>query len=328
MKDLFTSSSYVLIISHQGPDGDSIGSSVALARYLKKLNVKSHIIFPDPFPSYYDWLLEGEDFTVANLDSERLSSLFDKGDLICCLDFNHLYRCGDILHPLVKKHETNTLVIDHHTYPEHFSKYEFIDDSASSTCELIYRLVQESKDLDLIDQSISEAIYTGLVTDTGSFKFSSTSSYTHQVASQLMKTSFNHTRIQQRISDENSISRLHLLGYALQKIVVNTELSLAYLLLTDKELKRFDFKKGDTEGFVNYVLSIKDVEVAVFVREDESIFKFSFRSKGKIKVNDFAKFYYNGGGHENAAGGSARLMNHEKITQELIENFKKYCQGQ
>ena len=121
-------------------------------------------------------------------------------DLICCLDFNHIYRCGEVLHSHIKKREIDTLVIDHHTYPDIFSTYEFIDDSASSTCELIYRLIQESKDLDLIDQSISEAIYTGLVTDTGSFKFSSTSSYTHQVASQLMKTNFDHTQIQQRIS--------------------------------------------------------------------------------------------------------------------------------
>ena len=327
MKDLFTSSSFVLIISHQGPDGDSIGSSVALARYLKKLSIKSHIIFPDPFPSYYDWLLEGEDFTVAIKDSEKLPSLFDMADLICCLDFNHVYRCGDILHKHVKQHNINSLVIDHHTYPEHFSTYEFMDASASSTCELIYRLIQENKDIDLVDQSISEAIYTGLVTDTGSFKFSSTSAYTHQVASQLMMTNFDHTKIQQKISDENSLSRLHLLGYALQKIVVNTELSIAYLLLTAEELKRFDFKKGDTEGFVNYALSIKGVEVAVFLREDESIFKFSFRSKGKIKVNDFAKSYYNGGGHENAAGGSSQLMSPDIVSGELIENFKKYCQG-
>ena len=104
MKNLFTSSSFVLIISHQGPDGDSIGSSVAMARYLKKLSIKSHIVFPDPFPSYYDWLLEGEDFTVANKHSEKLPSLFDMADLICCLDFNHLYRCGDILHHHVKQH--------------------------------------------------------------------------------------------------------------------------------------------------------------------------------------------------------------------------------
>ena len=327
MKDLFTSRTFVLIISHQGPDGDSIGSSVALARYLKKLSVKSHIIFPDPFPSYYGWLLEEEDFTVANSYPEKLPSLFDMADLICCLDFNHLYRCGDVLHNHVEQHNIDTLVIDHHTYPEHFSTYEFMDASASSTCELIFRLIQENNDTDLIEQSISEAIYTGLVTDTGSFKFSSTSAYTHQVASQLMMTNFDHTKIQQRISDENSISRLHLLGYALQKIVVNTELSIAYLLLTADELKRFNFKKGDTEGFVNYALSIKGVEVAVFSREDESIFKFSFRSKGKIKVNDFAKLYYSGGGHENAAGGSSKLMNSEKISIELIENFKKYCQG-
>ena len=119
-------------------------------------------------------------------------------DLICCLDFNHLYRCGDVLHHHVKQHNINSLVIDHHTYPEHFSTYEFMDASASSTCELIYRLIQENKDVDLVEKSISEAIYTGLVTDTGSFKFSSTSAYTHQVASQLMMTNFDHSKIQQK----------------------------------------------------------------------------------------------------------------------------------
>ncbi len=326
MKNILTSSSYVLIISHQGPDGDSIGSSVALARYLKKINIKCHIIFPDPFPSYYDWLLKEEEFSEVNSDLHTLSSLFDKADLVCCLDFNHLNRCGEVLRNYIQEGKIDTFVIDHHTYPEHFSTYEFIDSAASSTCELIYRLIQENNDNHLIDESISEAIYTGLVTDTGSFRFSSTSSYTHQVASNLMLTGFDHSLIQQRISDQNSISRLHLLGYSLQKIVVNTELSIAYLLLTADELQSFDFKKGDTEGFVNYALSIKGVEVAVFIREDKSIFKFSFRSKGKIKVNDFAKKYYNGGGHENAAGGSIHLMDSEKLSLELIENFKKYCQ--
>ena len=141
-----------------------------------------------------------------------------------------------------------------------------------------------------------------------------------------MLTGFDHAKVQQSINDQNSISRLRLLGYALQKIKIDSKISLAYLLLTKDELDKFDFQKGDTEGFVNYALSINGVEVAVFIREDESIFKFSFRSKGKIKVNDFAKNFYNGGGHENAAGGSSSLKNIDKITSDLILNFKNYCQ--
>ena len=326
MKNVLTSKSFVVIVSHKGPDGDSIGSSVALSRYLRKLKIKNKIVFPDSFPSYYDWLLDGEDFVIASNNFHELSDLFAQSDLICCLDFNHLNRCGDELANCIRNCNAEQFVIDHHTYPEHFSTYEIIDSNSSSTCELIFNLIKDNQDEKLIDKSIAEAIYTGLVTDTGSFKFSSASSYTHEVASKLMLTGFDHAKVQQSINDQNSISRLRLLGYALQKIKIDSKLSLAYLLLTKDELDKFDFQKGDTEGFVNYALSINGVEVAVFIREDESIFKFSFRSKGKIKVNDFAKNFYNGGGHENAAGGSSSLKNIDKITSDLILNFKNYCQ--
>lgn len=327
MKNIITSKNFALILSHQGPDGDSLGSSIALSLYLSKIGIENKVIVPDEFSDVFKWLEGIDKILTGTKDLSLIEDAFNAADLIFCLDFNHRSRVGKVLSPLLHDvdNSSTVVVIDHHTYPENFGHHEIVNPKASSTCELIYDFIQSNGDIDLIDVKIAEAIYLGLVTDTGSFKFSSVTSQTHKIASHLIEIGIDHTKIQNNIYDQNNISKINLLGYALQKIKVDTQSALAYLSLSEKELNNFSFKKGDTEGFVNYCLSIKGVEVAAFLREDKNIIKFSFRSKGIIKVNEFSKKYYNGGGHQNAAGGAIfdSEINHEE--NELIKNFRLFC---
>ena len=190
---------------------------------------------------------------------------------------------------------------------------------------MVFNLIKSNGDLDLIDIPIAESIYIGLITDTGSFKYSSVSSSTHLIASSLKEIGLNHANIHNNIFDQNSVSKINLLGYALQKIKIDKISSLAYLVLSQKELEQFNFQKGDSEGFVNYCLSIKNIKNAVFLREDKNLIKISLRSKGDVKMNEFSQKYYAGGGHQNAAGAAVKSNDIITVTKKLIENFRSFC---
>jgi phosphoesterase RecJ-like protein len=226
---------------------------------------------------------------------------------------------------LINLTEKHVIVIDHHRNPENFGDSEIIDSNASSTCELVFNLIKSNGDLDLIDIPIAESIYIGLITDTGSFKYSSVSSSTHLIASSLKEIGLNHANIHNNIFDQNSVSKINLLGYALQKIKIDKISSLAYLVLSQKELEQFNFQKGDSEGFVNYCLSIKNIKNAVFLREDKNLIKISLRSKGDVKMNEFSHKFYAGGGHQNAAGAAVESNDINTVTKKLIENFRSFC---
>jgi phosphoesterase RecJ-like protein len=326
LKDIIKTKKHALILSHQGPDGDSIGSSVSLSLYLNKIGINNKIIFPDPYPSFYSWINGITNSIIASENLELIDDLFNKSDLIICLDFNHRKRVGINLSPfLFNLSEKHVIVIDHHTNPENFGDSEIIDSNASSTCELVFNLIKSSGDLDLIDIPIAESIYIGLITDTGSFKYSSVSSSTHLIASSLKEIGLNHANIHNNIFDQNSVSKINLLGYALQKIKIDKISSLAYLVLSQKELEQFNFQKGDSEGFVNYCLSIKNIKNAVFLREDKNLIKISLRSKGDVKMNEFSQKYYAGGGHQNAAGAAVESNDINTVTKKLIENFRSFC---
>ena len=326
MKDIIKTKKHALILSHQGPDGDSIGSSVSLSLYLNKIGIDNKIIFPDAYPSFYSWVNGIENSIIASENLDSLNDLFDKSDLIFCLDFNHRIRVGANLSPfLFNTIDKHVIVIDHHTNPENFGNSEIIDTNASSTCELVFNLIKSNGDINLIDIPIAESIYIGLITDTGSFKYSSVSSSTHLIASKLKEIGLNHVDIHNNIFDQNSVSKINLLGYALQKIKLDEKSSLAYLVLSKKELEQFNFQKGDSEGFVNYCLSIKNIKNAVFLREDLNLIKISFRSKGGVKMNEFSQKYYGGGGHQNAAGAAVESNDIDTVTKKLIENFRSFC---
>ncbi|MAJ05494.1 MAG: DHH family phosphoesterase [Crocinitomicaceae bacterium] len=326
MKELIKTKNFALIFSHKGPDGDSVGSSVALSLYLSKIGVENKIIFPDPYPHFLSWITGINNSIVASENLEKVEQLYNTSDLIFCLDFNHRSRVGKDLQELISRNNNKYIfVIDHHTHPENFGNYEIIDQNASSTAELIYKFIDSNNDLSLVDIPISEAIYTGIITDTGSFKYSSVTSTTHQIAAFLKDKGLNQVIIHDKIFDQNSVSKINLLGYALQKIKIEESVSLAFLFLTEKELNMFNYQKGDSEGFVNYCLSIKGIENAVFLREDKDIIKISMRSKGKVKVNEFSSKFYAGGGHQNAAGAAVKNQDINTVVKELIQNFKVFC---
>jgi phosphoesterase RecJ-like protein len=326
MKDIIKTKKHALILSHQGPDGDSVGSSVSLSLYLNKIGIENKIIFPDPYPSFYSWVRGINNSIIASENLQLVDNLFKKSDLIFCLDFNNRNRVGINLSPsLINLTQKYVIVIDHHTNPENFGDFEIIDTNASSTCELVFNLIKSNGDYDLIDIPIAESIYIGLITDTGSFKYSSVSSSTHLIASKLKEIGLNHVDIHNNIFDQNSLSKINLLGYALQKIKLDQNSSLAYLVLSQEELKQFNFQKGDSEGFVNYCLSIKGVKNAVFLREDKTLIKISLRSKGRVKMNEFSQKYYGGGGHQNAAGAAVESNDIDTVTKKLIENFRSFC---
>ncbi len=326
MKDIIKTKKHALILSHHGPDGDSVGSSVSLSLYLNKIGIENKIIFPDPYPSFYSWVRGINNSIIASENLQLVDNLFKKSDLIFCLDFNNRNRVGINLSPsLINLTEKYVIVIDHHTNPENFGDFEIIDTNASSTCELVFNLIKSNGDYDLIDIPIAESIYIGLITDTGSFKYSSVSSSTHLIASKLKEIGLNHVDIHNNIFDQNSLSKINLLGYALQKIKIDQNSSLAYLVLSQKELKQFNFQKGDSEGFVNYCLSIKGIKNAFFLREDKTLIKISLRSKGDVKMNEFSQKYYGGGGHQNAAGAAVESNDIDTVTKKLIENFRSFC---
>lgn len=299
------SSKKTIILSHHSPDGDSIGSSLGLYHYLTQKGHEVQVITPDPVPSFLHWLPA---FDLAlNFETQKDPS-FDTitaAELIFCLDFNTPERMGNMNFAFQRKSKSAYVVnIDHHTNPMDFADYQISDTSASSTAQLIFEFIKELEKDFQVDQNIAQCLYTGILTDTGSFRFSATSSKTHLVAAELVATGINFNRIYQRIYDSYSENRIQLLGFALKdKLRLNRDCSSAIISLTEKELSQYQYKKGDTEGLVNYPLSINWVKMSVLLTEKDGLIKMSFRSKGNLKVNEMASTHFEGGGHVNAAGG-------------------------
>lgn len=296
----------IVITSHFNPDGDAVGSSLGLMFFLQSLGHETKVVLPNEFPEFLSWL-PGTDQVIFHKSDNRLASaLIEKADIVFSLDYNALARTENMAKDLRNARGIKVL-IDHHREPEDFAQALLWDVEASSTCELIYRFLQYFKGEKYIDANIATCLYTGIMTDTGSFKFASTSPETHRIAAKLMETGIVASEIHTRVFDTNSYSRMQLLGRALENLKVMPDYTTAYSTLTKEELEHFNFTKGDTEGFVNYGLSLKGVQCAAIFIENlqEPYIKISFRSIGDFDVNTFARKYFNGGGHLNAAGGKS-----------------------
>ncbi len=292
-----------IIIPHKNPDGDALGSSLALHYFLSKRGHESHIITPNEYPVFLDWMPGQEKiikFSQAPLESTQL---IEEADIVFTLDYNQLNRI-DQLGPILENSNAQKIMIDHHENPGDYASITYSDSTKGSTCEMIFELIN-GLDLTEMDTSIATCLYTGIMTDTGSFRFHSTTARTHQIISILIENGAQPHTIYQNIYDTYSFNRLQLLGTALNNLKKIDGLPVVYITLSQKELNKNNFKKGDTEGFVNYGLSIMGVSFAVIMIENETekIIKMSFRSKKSFDVNQFAKKYFNGGGHINAAGG-------------------------
>ncbi len=317
IKSLLASPKKIVIVTHKNPDGDAIGSSLALFHYLTKINHSVTVITPNDYPDFLKWV-PGQDL-ILKFDSQNSQSLeaLNNADIVFTLDFNAFHRAGDMENTLAEN-ESLKIMIDHHQQPDPYAKYTYSDVSMSSTCEMIYNFIEMLGDLDHLDSNMATAIYLGIMTDTGSFRFNSTTSRTHRVIADLIDKGAQNTFIHNQVYDTNSYNRLQLLGCALSNLKVLPEYRAAYITLTLKELQKFDYKKGDTEGFVNYALSLNNIVLAAIFIEDaqQNIVKISLRSKGDFSVNLMSRSHFEGGGHTNAAGGKSDLP-----IKETVEKF-------
>lgn len=315
----------IVIIPHKNPDGDAIGSCLAIFHYLKKKNHEITIISPNNYPDFLKWVPGEDNIMNFELNVKKASQIIKKADLIFTLDFNALDRVNG-MKGVLESSSADFVMIDHHQQPENYAKFTFSDVKMSSTCEMVYHFIVSMGDHREIDTDIATCLYTGIMTDTGSFRFPSTTSGTHIVIADLMDKGAKNYEIHNAIYDTNSIDKLHLLGHALKNLVQIDDLNTVYITLTRKELDLYNFKKGDTEGFVNYGLSLQGVKFAAIFIEDsqENFIKISFRSKGDFSVNDFARKHFDGGGHTNAAGGRSNLSMEETIKKfhEIIHDYK------
>lgn len=316
LKELLATNKKVVITTHRNPDGDAIGSSLAMYHLLVGLGNEATVITPNNYASFLKWLPGCDHIIEYESSREEAEKITKEAELIIMLDFNQLYRTANYAETIDDSNAKKVL-IDHHQEPNlEIADVIFSDPFCCSTAQLLYKIIQELEMQESITQEIAECLYVGIMTDTGSFKYPSVTEETHRTISGLIKKGANHSKIHDLIYDNFSANRIQLLGYCLNnKLRLYPENKSAIISLTDEELNQFNFEKGDTEGVVNYPLSIKGIVFSVFIIEREGVVKLSLRSKGNFNVNEFAKKYFNGGGHINAAGGSSKNSVEETIKQ-------------
>ncbi len=323
----------IVITSHRSPDGDALGSSLAMYHFLQQRGcTQVQVVLPDAFPPFLNWMKDSDKVLLANQNKELAAQKLASAQVIFCLDYNTLSRMGDDMAQWAREntHATKVL-IDHHRQPDNFEPFMLSDISASSTCELVYDFMVALGGKHFITLDIANCLYAGIMTDTGSFRFSSTGSKTHRIAAEFIELGLQPDQIYTLINDTNSIHRLRLMGYVLsEKLQVLEAHGVAFMSLSKEEQDRFHYRNGDTEGLVNYGLSVEGVRLAAFFREAENgekAIKISFRSKDKVDVNTFARTHFNGGGHLNAAGGKSTLSLDETLARFLSaipEYMKQY----
>lgn len=319
LRELLSKPSQIILIPHKNPDGDAMGSCLAWYHFLKRTGHEVNVIAPNEFPRFLKWMPGSDEVVIAEREHRRTRDLIEKSETIFALDFNSPGRAGDLGQLLEPAFENRTVImIDHHQQPEDFADIMFSDTSISSTCELSYSILRWLSGEERLGRDISTCLYTGMVTDTGSFKYRSTTGATHEAAAYLIGEGIDNTRIHQQLFDTFTRGRLQLLGRALGHMQFFYDYKTAFSYLTQEDLDEYGFEKGDTEGFVNYGLSLDGVVFAVIFIEnrDEGIIKISFRSKGAFDVNAFAREHFQGGGHLNAAGG--------RSTQNMEETLRKF----
>ena len=307
----------ILLTTHQGPDGDAMGASLALYHFLKKQGHDVSVITPNDYPEFLHWLPSNS--VVVNYMRQKplAEELIEKTEYIFHLDYNHLKRSADMSRSLYQCKAVRVL-IDHHLAPELPSKYIFSETEVSSTCELLFCMMKQW-DAGLIDRDIATCLYTGIMTDTGSFCYRSTGKQTFSVAAELMGYGIDRAGIYDKVYDNYTEGRMRLMGYCLnEKMEVFPQYCAALISLNLDEQGQYGFVVGDSEGFVNLPLSIKGIRFSAFFLEKEDKVKISFRSKGNFSVNDFSRKHYSGGGHLNAAGGDSK-----KPMNELLQQFRE-----
>ena len=326
IKQLFLSPKKIVIVTHKNPDGDAIGSSLGLWHYLKQRNHEVLVITPNDYPTFLKWIPGNDSILKYDSQTAECDALIEQADVIFTLDFNAFHRTGN-METILTQSKALKIMIDHHQSPDNYATYMFSDVSMSSTCQMVYHYIETLGDTNCIDATIATCLYVGIMTDTGSFRFASTTSTTHKIIANLIEKGANNASIHNHVYDTNSFERLQLLGCALNNLNVIPEFKTAYTTLSQEELNQFNYKKGDTEGVVNYGLSLEGIVLAVIFIEDnqEGIIKMSLRSKGHFSVNEMSRTHFEGGGHTNAAGGKSYLSLSETVAKfiSILPSYKK-----
>lgn len=319
IKNALAGKKNIVIQMHINPDGDAIGASLGLSLYLEKLGFESAVIAPNLFPSFLKWMPNAAKIVNATERTHIATKLYENADLIFILDFNAPHRAGVKIGALIEKSKAPIILIDHHLQPDLPAYISISDHNVSSTSELIYKLISENNDQLLVDEAIAACLYVGIMTDTGSFSYSCNAPETYHVIAHLVSTGISVDNIHQQIYSTYSENRLRLLGYCINnKLKVFPEFGASYMALSKEELKQFHHKVGDTEGIVNYGLSIDVVVMTALFTERDDRVRISFRSKGDFDVNLFARKHFSGGGHKNAAGADS----HESL-EATIKKFEE-----
>lgn len=312
----------IVILSHRNPDGDAMGSSLAISSYLKKMGHKADVIMPSEFPSALTFLPSTDDITIYDFEKERTTQLIDKAQILFFLDFSGLDRLDAIGEHIIAS-TAYKIHIDHHLDPEPFADFVLSDPSRSSTAELVYDFLISLNSGKYIDQRIAECLLTGIISDTGSFKYSATAS-TFFIVAKLMETGLQIADLQNKIYNNLSEKQLKLIGYGIdRKMEIIPEYKTAIMTLSKQDYKDYGIQRGDTEGLVNYMLMMKDIDIAALITEQPTIIKLSLRSKGDTSVQEIVKNHFNGGGHKNAAGGQA-FASLENVVSRFKEVLPRY----
>ncbi len=303
VKALLATPRDIVLTSHRNPDGDAIGSSLGLYHYLVQLGHTVKVAFPSEFPPNFAWMPNSDDILIFDLEPKEVQQYIERADIIFALDFNALDRIDKMGEVIDAQHRTTKIMIDHHRDPEPFVDYMLSDITASSTSELVYRFVQLLDDMPRMNIKIAECLYTGIVTDTASFRHATTPRL-FRIVAELLEIGVDDYKVQDLIYNQAAEKNLRLLGHCLaNRMEILGEYRTGIITLSKQDYEKFDIQRGDTEGIVNYLLSLKNVQLACFITEQPTIVKISLRSKGDFNVQELCRDHFKGGGHKNASGG-------------------------
>ena len=318
----------IVIVAHIGPDGDAVGSSLALWHYLMTIDKEPIVIVPNPFPDFLSWMPGAECILDYDHSKEKADELIAAAELIFTLDFNTASRMGDMAEAVLNA-KADKILVDHHLHPDTYAKVRISYPEISSTSEMIFRLICRMGDFTMINVACAECIYTGMMTDTGGFTYNSNNHEIYIIIAELIKIGIDKDDIYRKVFNTYSVDRIRLMGYCLfHKMKVYPEYRTALITLTLKELSQFNYVNGDSEGFVNIPLSIAGIDFSVFMREDTNKIKISFRSQGTFPSNKVASDLFNGGGHLNASGGesSTTLIEAVEKFENALPDYKDFLE--